>query len=167
MTTSSTTEVGAASSTFHSTSWSRTPRSTPARKAPDIERMPTMTAAARAGSRTVGPATAVSGTPSVGARSTTVRAARPPATDHSSSESWLTGMPSSRARSMFSAMPRTAMPASVRSRNHDSTARTIGTTASSSRSLPVKVTGPTLTVESVSEVSTCGMNAGASSQVGR
>ena len=126
-----------------------------------------MTAAASAGSSTVGPATAVSGTPSVGARRTTVSAARPPATDHSSSDSWLTGMPSSRARSMFSAMPRTAMPASVRSRNHDSTASTIGTTASSSMSLPVNVTGSTLNVESVSEVSTRGMNAGASSHVGR
>ena len=83
------------------------------------DRMPTTTAAASAGSSTVGPGGGGrAATPSLGARSTTVSAARPPATDHSSSESRLTGMPSSRARSMFSAMPRTAMPASVRSRNH-------------------------------------------------
>ena len=68
---------------------------------------------------------------------------------------------------MFSAMPRTAMPASDRSRNQVSAISTTGTTASSSRSLPVNVTGSTVKVVFVSEVSTRGMKAGAPSQVGR
>jgi hypothetical protein len=53
-------------------------------------------------------------------------------------------------------MPRTAMPASDRSRNHVSTASTIDTTASSNTSLPVKVTGSMLNVVLVSDVSTRG-----------
>ncbi len=119
--------------------------------------MPATTAAARAGSSTVGPATAAIGTPSLGARSTTARAATPPAIDHSSSDSWLTGMPSSRARSMFSAMPRTAMPASEPSRNQVSPIRTIGTTASRSRSSPVIVAACTDHRWSPSIVSTLGI----------
>ena len=128
-------------STFHRTSWSSTPIATPATNAPDSDVMPVTTAAASAGSRTVGPDVTSSAMPSLGTRIVTVRAARPPAIDHSSIDRRLTGMPSSRARSMLSAMPRTAMPASVRSRNQVSAASTTGTTARSARSLPLNSTG--------------------------
>ena len=138
-TTSMTRVVGSPRSTFQSTSCLSTPRPTPAAKAAGSDDMPLSTAAARPGKRMVGPAAASSARPSLGARSTTVRAASPPVSAHSSRDSWVTGMPSSRARSMFSAMPRTAVPASVLRRNHTSAPNTAGTTATSSRSFPLNV----------------------------
>ena len=153
-------------STFQATTWSATPMSVPATKAAGIDRMPVTTAAASAGSRIDGPAAASKLTPWLGALSTTARAASPPAIDHSRSDSWLTGMPTRRARSMFSAMPRTAVPASVPLRNQTRPASTSGTTATSSRSLPLKVTGSIVHCLSDSEVSKPGMRSAAPNQPG-
>ena len=137
---------------FHRTIWSKTPRATPAAKAFGSDAMPDTTAAASAGSSSAGPAAASIGRPCPGARSTTVRAANPPTMAHTIVESRRTGIPSSSARSVFSAMARTARPSSVRSRNQLRAASTTGTTATMSRSLPVSTSGWISTCTSVSGV---------------
>ena len=94
-------------STFQRTTWSRMPRATPAAKARGRERSPATTAAASAGSMTCGPEEATERfSPSTATRSSDGQAASPPAIVHTSRESRWAGMPSSRARSPFSAMPR-------------------------------------------------------------
>ncbi len=65
-----------------------------------------------------------------------------------------TGIPSSRARSALSATERTAMPASVRSRNQPRAISTTGTTMAINRSLPLKSTGKMRTWCAVSGVVT-------------
>ena len=139
----STSVVAACRSTFHRTSWSITPSADArAERAWAASSCPHATRGGQRGQqdrRAGGDVECVS--PSDGARRTTVSAANAPTTVHSISDRRCTGMPSSRARSTFSAMPRSAMPASVRSRNHDNARATIGTTASSNRSLPVTITG--------------------------
>jgi len=65
---------------------------------------------------------------------------------HTSVDRESTGMPMSRARSAFSAMPRTATPESVRNRNQLNRPSTTGTKASRSRSLPSMTTGKNVVI---------------------
>lgn len=84
--------------------------------------------------------------PSIGAASIEPRPDSPAATIQLSRESRRTGMPSSRARSLESAAPRTAMPRSVRPKNHASPARTATTEPMAAMWSPVKTMGPTVTL---------------------
>ena len=167
MTTRKTTEVVACRSTFQRTSCSTTPRPTPATKASGSDSMSATTAAARAGRRMATPAAASTGRPSPGALSMTVRAARAPVMTHTREESRCTGKPRRKARSALSAMPRMARPPSVRSRNQVRAPSTRGTTAMSSRSLPVRMTGSTATWTSLRPVAKLPTSLGESSQPGR
>lgn len=74
-------------------------------------------------------------------------AASSPATAQTSVVSRLTGIPNRRARSVFSAAARIPWPARERCMNQASRPTTTGTTASGSRSLPSRMTGPISTVK--------------------
>ncbi len=129
---------------FQNTTCSSTPRPIPAANARGSDSILATTAAASAGSRSVGPPNAVDTEPAKGAFMMAVKAARPPEMIHTKVESRWMGMPNSKARSRFSAAARTAAPESVRRRNHASAAMTGGTEATIRRWSPVKRTGSML-----------------------
>jgi hypothetical protein len=124
-----TTTVASVGSPLLRTIDSTMPRATPVPNATGSDSIRATTAAARAGSSETGPWVTDTFTPANGARSMNVRVARPPETAHTIVDSRRMGMPSSSARSAFSAAARTATPASVRSRNQARPAITTGTTA--------------------------------------
>ena len=138
---------------FHRTTWSTTPSATAAANATGIDSIRATTAAARAGSSTAGPAIAAGVAPRNGAFSTKVSAASVPARTQTNVVRLRTGTPRSRARSVFSAAARIAVPASDRRRNQASAPTTTGTTAATSRWSPVRMTGPRVMVVEVRGVS--------------
>ena len=153
MTPKSTTSISSGLVVFQRTSWSTTPSPTAATNATGIDSMRATTAAASAGSSTAGPAIAEGVAPRNGARSTKVRAASAPARTHTTVVRLRTGTPSSRARSVFSAAARIAVPASEPRRNQASAPTTSGTTAATSRWSPLMTTGPSSKLVEVSGVS--------------
>ncbi len=128
--------------------------------------MPAMMAAASAGRMSAGPAPAAMVMPADGALKMLVRPARTPAITHTRVDSRRTGIPSSRARSELSATERTAMPASVRSRNQPRATSTTGTTMTMRRSFPLKSTGKMRTWLALSGVVTPPTMEGPPSQPG-
>ncbi len=121
------------------------PRPTAAPNAIGRLSMLAMIAAASAGRIRVGPAPAAIVMPVEGALRMPVSPASRPAMTQTSVDKRLTGMPSSLARSALSATERTAMPASVRKRNHPRAISTTGTTIAINRSFPLKRTGKSST----------------------
>ena len=95
----------------------------------DLVRRGEADAAVSAGNNTVGPNAALVTAPEIGACSRYVKVASPPAIAHTRVCREATGMPSSNARSLFSAAARIAIPALVRPSTHASPNATIGTTA--------------------------------------
>ena len=123
--------------TLSLTTQSVRPRPTAVTNATGSDSKRATTAAARAG-RNSPPAetNGLAGMPLRGAAVMATAAARTPARIHTSWVRRRAGMPSMTARSPFSAMPRTAMPASVRNRNHVSPASATGTSDRARRSSP-------------------------------
>ncbi len=143
ITTSSTTSERVGALVFHRVTWSMAPRASAAPHATGSDSIRAMIAAASAGSRIAGPVPAVGGVPTNGPFRRNVRVASPPPTAHTRRWMRRTGIPSSRARSAFSAAARIAMPAAERFRNQASAATTIGTTARIRRWLPSMTVVPT------------------------
>ena len=99
------------------------------------------TATVNAPSKSVGPCRVLpETTPTTGERSTVASPARSAATTHATVASRRTGMPSSAARSVFSADARVATPRSVRRRKAPRARATSGTTAISSTVFPLNTT---------------------------
>ena len=95
-----------------------------------------MTAAASAGMNTPPiPTNGLNGRPLAGAFRIITTAAKQPTRIHTMRVSRQMGMPSSAARSLLSATARTALPASVRNRNHASPASATGAMTISTTSL--------------------------------
>jgi hypothetical protein len=125
----------------HCTDWSMIPSATAAITIVGSRSIPPITAAASARNRIAGPSTVPSGRLPMPARRKTARNASTAAIAQTSVSSRRTGMPSSDARSAFSAVPRTAAPTRVR-RNNASRAQTTGTVIATITSLPPKWTVP-------------------------
>ncbi|MCO5316814.1 MAG: hypothetical protein M9942_00080 [Microthrixaceae bacterium] len=153
MTTSVITLSSEGVSVFQRSVCSTTPIAIAAAKATGMDSMRAMIAAARAGSSSAGPRVTDGAMPRLGARSTSVSAANRPASAQTSVVSRRTGMPSRRARSVFSAAARMPWPARLRCMNHARAPTTTGTTARGNRSLPSRITGPSCTVSADSGVS--------------
>ena len=122
---------------FHRATCSMIPSPMPAPSATGRDSMRAITAAARAGSSTAGPVlTAPGAIPVKGALRMKASAASPPASIQTIVVLRRTGIPRSRARSVFSAAARTAVPWSVRRRNQASASSTKGATSTISISSP-------------------------------
>ena len=126
-TTSNATVPSASLWTLLPTTVLKTPSTTPPAKARGRYSIFATMAAARAGrNRPPVDTNGLAGRPFVGAFRTSTAAPSAPTSIHTSRDRRRTGMPRSMARSVFSAIDRTAVPESVRSRNHDSPASTMG-----------------------------------------
>ncbi len=125
----------------HTTDCSTMPSATAAITIVGRRSIPPITAAARARKRSAGPRIVPMGSPMIPARRKTARNASTAAMTHTRVSSLRTGMPSSAARSAFSAVPRTATPTRVR-RNSASSVHTTGTATAAMISPPRNFTNP-------------------------